>query len=109
MNTITLIVVYYGFSIVFVISVVIFLWKRKKRHRNNYPKDWKHLKHAIEEENINDLAKYGSRVIWNDNLEAQHKKIIYREIEKRKDNYPELQKLWKDVYYKMNGLEPSQD
>ena len=57
--------------------------------------------------NIEDIVKFGSNVIWNENLDSDHKKIVYDEVEKRKNQHPELNKLWIDVYYKIHGLEPT--
>ncbi|MBK9593414.1 MAG: hypothetical protein IPO32_18590 [Crocinitomicaceae bacterium] len=105
MNTITSIIVYFLLSAGISIWIAIFLTKRARKDRSSYPQEWWSFKHAIENNDIKGIAKYGSNVLWNNNLTKEHKQIIYTEVEKRKD-LPALQKLWKDVYYQTNGFEP---
>lgn len=105
MPTIVFIIVYLGISIAVAIWIAVFLKGRAQRDMNSYPRDWFSFKMALETNNIREIEKYGSTVLWNSNLKKNHKEIIYNEIEKRK-NLPELQKLWEDVYYMTHGVEP---
>lgn len=105
MDFITTVVVYFSASVVFAIAVVIFLWRIRVNHRVNYPSQWEAFKKALDLNDLNNIAKNGRAVLWNDNLEEEHKRIIFTEIEKRRTN-PELKKLWNDVHYKTKGVEP---
>lgn len=106
MDTITITVVYLGLSLIFLIAVFFLLRKRNAKHAIDYPKHWELLKNALERDHTVDIANYGSNVIWNDHLQQEHKRIIYQEVENRKDR-TELQQLWKDVHYKTHGFEPT--
>lgn len=101
------VVIYYGVSVLFALGVVyyFFFW-RKRKHQSSFPDDWKKFKQAVQKNNSTEILHYGTLVLWNDSFEKTHQAIIYKELKQRILDYPELEPIWKEVYYRTHGVEP---
>lgn len=58
------------FSVPILLLVVYYFWlsKRKKRHAKTLKSDWIKFEKAINHKHINGIIKYGTELIWNENL-----------------------------------------
>ncbi|MCH2235622.1 MAG: hypothetical protein MK078_15380 [Crocinitomicaceae bacterium] len=88
---------------IFVVRIIILTWR--KRDRKNYSKDLEKFKIAIDNYDLEQINKYGRKLVWNQYLLDSDKSFIYDEVEKIKD-LPRMSKLWNDIHYKKHGLEP---
>lgn len=78
---------------------------RKLRQKNHLETHFKKFKNAVSNEDIDSIASFGDKLIWNENLTQDQKEEIYQSIVEL-SNEPKLKKLWRDVHYKKHGYEP---
>lgn len=68
MNNGLILLLTFTIPIVIVILFCFLTRNRKKRHLVSLDSDWRNFKKAIEHKDINGINKYGTEVIWNENL-----------------------------------------
>lgn len=67
--------VYIGISLLFMILVFTFFAKRRKRHELRYPQDLKDFRRALLTNDIENIDRLGSHIIWNESLTQENATI----------------------------------
>lgn len=100
------IVIYFSVSLLFMISVFVFLFRRKKNRAGNYEEYAHKLAEAIKTENISGIKKYGRLVIWNEKSTEDKTREILEISGSLKARYPEIETLWREAHYLVYGVYP---
>ena len=90
------------FSTPLLILVIYFIWlsKRKKRHLQTLKSDWNKFEKAINNKHINGIIKYGTELIWNENLTDSQLKIMKESVDELVEKNSELDGLKNLIYNK---------
>ncbi|WP_298903492.1 hypothetical protein [uncultured Psychroserpens sp.] len=90
------------FSILLLALIVYFIWlsKRKKRHVETLKSDWNKFEKALNNEHISGIIKYGTELIWNENLTDSQMKKMKESVYPLAEKHAELENLKNLIYNK---------
>jgi hypothetical protein len=92
------------FTLLFVILVLksFLIWtkRRSKRHLESFEKDWNSFKLALTEDNIENIRKYGLKIVWNVHLKPKYLKALSESVDSRINDHPELKELENAIFNK---------
>ena len=90
------------FSIPLILLFVYFIWlsKRKKRHAEALKSDWNKFEKALNHKDINGIIKYGTELVWNENLTDSQMKKMKESVYPLAEKHSELEKLENLIYNK---------
>lgn len=103
MDVINYIIIFFTVFVIIALPLISFLVIRKNKHKKNHLLFWGQYQKALQENDVKDIEFYCNKLLWNDYLTIIQKEVIYNDIEKLKELYPELLNLWKDVYFRCKG------
>ncbi|WP_299385643.1 hypothetical protein [uncultured Lacinutrix sp.] len=100
MNNGLILIITFTIPVVILLLFYVLIKNRKKRHLVSLDLDWSKFEKAIEYKDINGVNKYGTELIWNENLtDAMLKKMIDYVEELAVDNL-ELKNLQNLIFNK---------
>lgn len=108
MGTIIFILIYLGVSLIFLVLVFFVIIKRSRKHKSEYPKLFDQFAKALKKEDNKLIIEFGDKLIWNDHFTIEHRAFVFKELDQRVEENPELREVWKDAYFKRYGLEASE-
>nr|WP_321237635.1 hypothetical protein [uncultured Psychroserpens sp.] len=90
------------FSIPLLLLLIYFIWlsKRKKRHAETLISDWNKFEKALSHEHINGIIKYGTELVWNENLTDSQMKKMKESVYDLAEEHTELENLKNLIYNK---------
>ncbi|MDG5493210.1 hypothetical protein [Psychroserpens sp. SPM9] len=90
------------FSTPLLLLIVYFIWlsKRKKRHAEALIPDWNKFEKALSNEHINGIIKYGTELVWNENLTDSQMKKMKESVYDLAEKHTELENLKNLIYNK---------
>lgn len=91
-----------AFSTPLLILVAYFIWltKRKKRHAEKLKSDWIKFEKAINHKDTNGIIKFGTELIWNENLTDSHLKKMKDYVNEIAEDNGKLEDLKNLIYNK---------
>ena len=105
MSLVALILIYFSVSLFFMALVFFLIVKRSKKHKNKYPLLFIQFESALKEEDNKLIIEIGDKLIWNDHFTIEHREFVFKELDQRVKENPELKEVWKAAYFKRYGLE----
>ena len=80
--------------IILVFTILSFWMRRIKiRQSQSFGLDWKLFEKAIAENDIENINRYGVKLVWNAHLKPKHLKIISECVDSRINDFPEMEEL----------------
>jgi len=79
-------------------TIRIFIWKRKKSHLISIDNDVEQFRTATNSNSIDDIVKYGDKLIWNEHLTPNLLKEISAVVEKQSIEDSKLEELKLNIY-----------
>lgn len=88
-------ILFYSLGIISLISIGIyyFIWKDRLNDKRCLEKDWQKFLKSDSLNDINGIALYGNKLIWNKYLLTEQLDKIINVVDSRITDFPELKKL----------------
>ena len=100
MNNGFLLIITFSIPLVLLMLFFFLIKKRKKRHLYSLDVDLNNFNKAIEHKDINGINKYGTELIWNENLTDTILKNMSEDIDELISTHSELKHLKNLIYNK---------
>ncbi|MFD2917145.1 MULTISPECIES: hypothetical protein [Flavobacteriaceae] len=100
MNNGIILIIAFSFPLLLLIVYYFWLSKRKKRHAESLKSDWVKFEKAISQKHINGIIKYGTELIWNENLTDSQLKKMKESVGELVIEHSELENLRILIYNK---------
>lgn len=100
MNNGLMLLITFSLPVLILIAFYILMSRRKKRHSETLKSDWVNFEKAISHKHINRIIKYGTKLIWNENLTDSKLEKMSKCINQMVDENSELEDLKNLIYNK---------
>ncbi|WP_425077849.1 hypothetical protein [Psychroserpens sp. S379A] len=95
-----ILIITFSTPLLVLIIYFILLSKQKKRHSESLRTDWNKFEEALNNNHINGIIKYGTELVWNENLTDSQMKKMKETVYPLAEEHSELENLKNLIYNK---------